>query len=211
MDEAAKVKADFLYAIAKGTETSACITPEKAVRILGTMLGGYNVSALIDLLDDPKLGSTAADALSKTILIFDSFDKVAALAEKGSENAKKVIKSWSDGKWFLDRPKLKDTVTLTVFKVTGEINTDDLSPAPDAWSRPDIPLRRRAIRSASSAMSSEPAPPESPRPTPSSGSSAMTSLTFPARGLAALSSAARSLLFSSTPWRTPARSLSRWT
>ena len=113
VDEAAKVKADFLYAIAKGTETSACITPEKAVRILGTMLGGYNVSALIDLLDDPKLGSTAADALSKTILIFDSFDKVAALAEKGSENAKKVIKSWSDGKWFLDRPKLKDTVTLT--------------------------------------------------------------------------------------------------
>ncbi len=145
VDEAAKVKADFLSAIANGTETSACITPEKAVRILGTMLGGYNVSALIGLLDDPKLGSVAADALSKTILIFDSFDKVAALAEKGSENAKKVIKSWSDGKWFLDRPKLKDTVTLTVFKVTGEINTDDLSPAPDAWSRPDIPLHAMAM------------------------------------------------------------------
>ncbi|WP_406042750.1 bifunctional aconitate hydratase 2/2-methylisocitrate dehydratase [Succinimonas sp.] len=145
VDEAAKVKADFLNAVARGKVSSPLITRTRAVELLGTMQGGYNVSCLIDLLEDPDLGSTAATALSHTILIFDAFDKVAALADKGSANAAAVIKSWAEGEWFTSRPKLQDKITLTVFKVPGETNTDDLSPAPDAWSRPDIPLHALAM------------------------------------------------------------------
>lgn len=145
VDEAAKVKADFLNAVARGKVSSPLITKTRAVELLGTMQGGYNVSCLIDLLEDPDLGSAAATALSHTILIFDAFDKVAALADKGSANAAAVIKSWAEGEWFTSRPKLQDKITLTVFKVPGETNTDDLSPAPDAWSRPDIPLHALAM------------------------------------------------------------------
>ncbi len=134
VDEAAKVKADFLNAVARGKVSSPLITKTRAVELLGTMQGGYNVSCLIDLLEDPDLGSAAATALSHTNLIFDAFDKVAALADKGSANAAAVIKSWAEGEWFTSRPKLQDKITLTVFKVPGETNTDDLSPAPDAWS-----------------------------------------------------------------------------
>ncbi len=145
VDEAAKVKADFLNAVARGKVASPLFTKTRAVELLGTMQGGYNVSFLIDLLEDPELGGAAAQALSHTILIFDAFDKVAALADKGSPNAAAVIKSWAEGEWFTSRPKLQDKITLTVFKVPGETNTDDLSPAPDAWSRPDIPLHALAM------------------------------------------------------------------
>ena len=145
VDEAARVKADFLNSVACGKVQSPLISRIRAVELLGTMQGGYNVSFLIDLLDDKELGNTAARALSGTILIFDAFDRVAELADKGSSNALQVIKSWADGEWFTSRPKLGDRITLTVFKVPGETNTDDLSPAPDAWSRPDIPLHALAM------------------------------------------------------------------
>ena len=140
VDEAAKVKAEFLDGIAKGTEKSPLISRIKATELLGTMLGGYNIKPLVELLSDAECAATAAAALKKTLLMFDYFHDVQELAEKGNTQAKSVMQSWADAEWFTSRTAVPESMKLTVFKVTGETNTDDLSPAPDAWSRPDIPL-----------------------------------------------------------------------
>ncbi|MBK4784520.1 MAG: bifunctional aconitate hydratase 2/2-methylisocitrate dehydratase [Pantoea sp. Pent] len=145
VDEAAYVKAGFLAAIAKGEAYSPLVTREKAVELLGTMQGGYNIHALIEALDDEALAPIAAEALSHTLLMFDNFYDVEDKAKAGNPHAKKILQSWADAEWFLRRPKLAEKITTTVFKVTGETNTDDLSPAPDAWSRPDIPLHALAM------------------------------------------------------------------
>ena len=145
VDDAAKVKASFLAAVAEGSVTSPLISREKATELLGTMLGGYNVKPLIDLLADEAVGAIAADGLKKTLLVFDAFHDVKELADKGNTNAKAVLQSWADAEWFTSRPEVPATQKLTVFKVSGETNTDDLSPAPDAWSRPDIPLHALAM------------------------------------------------------------------
>ncbi|WMY73684.1 bifunctional aconitate hydratase 2/2-methylisocitrate dehydratase [Buttiauxella selenatireducens] len=145
VDEAAYVKAGFLAAISKGEATSPLISPEKAVELLGTMQGGYNIHPLIDALDNEKLAAIAAKALSHTLLMFDNFYDVEEKAKAGNPHAQQVLKAWADAEWFLSRPKLAEKITVTVFKVTGETNTDDLSPAPDAWSRPDIPLHALAM------------------------------------------------------------------
>ncbi|WP_032307625.1 bifunctional aconitate hydratase 2/2-methylisocitrate dehydratase [Escherichia coli] len=145
VDEAAYVKAGFLAAIAKGEAKSPLLTPEKAIELLGTMQGGYNIHPLIDALDDAKLAPIAAKALSHTLLMFDNFYDVEEKAKAGNEYAKQVMQSWADAEWFLNRPALAEKLTVTVFKVTGETNPDDLSPAPDAWSRPDIPLHALAM------------------------------------------------------------------
>ncbi|EBO9758968.1 bifunctional aconitate hydratase 2/2-methylisocitrate dehydratase [Salmonella enterica] len=145
VDEAAYVKAGFLAAVAKGDTTSPLVSPEKAIELLGTMQGGYNIHPLIDALDDAKLAPIAAKALSHTLLMFDNFYDVEEKAKAGNEYAKQVMQSWADAEWFLSRPPLAEKITVTVFKVTGETNTDDLSPAPDAWSRPDIPLHALAM------------------------------------------------------------------
>lgn len=144
VDEAAYVKAGFLSALAKGEVSSPLIDRKEATRLLGTMLGGYNIATLVELLDDEELASEAADALSHTQLIFDAFHDVE---EKSRTNphAKRVLESWANAEWFTSKPKLADKITVTVFKVTGETNTDDLSPAQDAWSRPDIPLHANAM------------------------------------------------------------------
>jgi aconitate hydratase 2/2-methylisocitrate dehydratase len=145
VDDAAKVKAEFLAKVAKGEEACALISKEKATELLGTMLGGYNVKPLIDLLACPTCGTVAAEGLKKTLLVFDFFHDVAELAKAGNANAKAVMQSWADAEWFTSRPEVPASQKLTVFKVTGETNTDDLSPAPDAWSRPDIPLHALAM------------------------------------------------------------------
>jgi len=140
VDEAAKVKAEFLAAVAKGTDQSPLISRIKATELLGTMLGGYNIAPLVELLADAECAAAAAEALKKTLLMFDYFNDVHEMAEKGNVHAKAVMQSWANAEWFTSRPAVPESMTLTVFKVTGETNTDDLSPAPDAWSRPDIPL-----------------------------------------------------------------------
>ena len=145
VDDAAKVKAAFLDKVAKGSESCALISRAKAAELLGTMLGGFNIKPLIDLLGDAEVGSVAAEGLKKTLLMFDYFHDVKELADKGNANAKAVMQSWADGEWFTSRPEVPASQKLTVFKVTGETNTDDLSPAPDAWSRPDIPLHALAM------------------------------------------------------------------
>ncbi|WP_446811594.1 bifunctional aconitate hydratase 2/2-methylisocitrate dehydratase [Methylomonas sp. 2BW1-5-20] len=145
VDEAAYVKAGFLTAVAKGEATSPLLTPEKATELLGTMLGGYNVAPLIELLDNAGLAPIAAKALSQILLIFDAFHDVQEKAEAGNAYAKQVLQSWADAEWFTAKPEVPEKLTVTVFKVTGETNTDDLSPAPDAWSRPDIPLHAKAM------------------------------------------------------------------
>ena len=145
VDDAAKVKAEFLAQIAKGAETSPLISPEKATQLLGTMSGGYNVQPLIDLLENDKLAPLAAKALSHTLLIFDNFNEIAAKAKQGNPFAKQVLQSWANAEWFTSRPQLSEKITLTVFKVAGETNTDDLSPAQDAWCRSDIPLHANAM------------------------------------------------------------------
>jgi aconitate hydratase 2 len=145
VDEAAYVKAGFLAAVAKGEVVSPVVSAEKATELLGSMQGGYNIQPLIDLLDDAKLAPIAAKALSHTLLLFDSFHDVQEKAKAGNAYAKQVMESWANAEWYLNRPKLADKVSLTVFKVTGETNTDDLSPAQDAWSRPDIPLHALAM------------------------------------------------------------------
>ncbi|OHX37277.1 bifunctional aconitate hydratase 2/2-methylisocitrate dehydratase [Methylomonas sp. LWB] len=145
VDEAAYVKAGFLTAVAKGEASSALITPEKATELLGTMLGGYNVAPLIELLDHVTLAPIAAKALSQILLIFDAFHDVQEKAEAGNAYAKQVLQSWAEAEWFTAKPEVPEKLTVTVFKVTGETNTDDLSPAPDAWSRPDIPLHAKAM------------------------------------------------------------------
>ena len=145
VDDAAKVKAEFLAKIAAGGESSPLISRAKATELLGTMLGGYNVKPLIDMLSDAEVGAVAAEALKKTLLVFDFFHDVKALADKGNANAKSVMQSWADAEWFTSRPEVPVSQKLTVFKVSGETNTDDLSPATDAWSRPDIPLHALAM------------------------------------------------------------------
>ncbi|MBF6031538.1 bifunctional aconitate hydratase 2/2-methylisocitrate dehydratase [Pseudomonas sp. P115] len=145
VDEAAYVKAGFLSALAKGEATSPLISKKRAVELLGTMQGGYNIVTLVELLDDAELAPVAAAQLKHTLLMFDAFHDVAEKAKNGNEHAKAVVQSWADGEWFKNRPTLADKISLRVFKVTGETNTDDLSPAPDAWSRPDIPLHALAM------------------------------------------------------------------
>ncbi len=145
VDDAAKVKASYLAAVAHGKEQCALISREKATELLGTMLGGYNLSPLIELLDDALVGGVAAQGLKTTLLMFDQFHDVQEKAEKGNANAQAVLKSWADAEWFTSRPEVPQSMTVTVFKVPGETNTDDLSPAPDAWSRPDIPLHALAM------------------------------------------------------------------
>lgn len=145
VDDAAKVKASYLAAVAHGTESCSLISREQATELLGTMLGGYNISPLIDLLDDTTVGAIAAKGLKGTLLMFDQFHDVQEKAEKGNANAKSVLQSWADAEWFTSRPEVPASITVAIFKVTGETNTDDLSPAPDAWSRPDIPLHALAM------------------------------------------------------------------
>ncbi|MBD9355941.1 bifunctional aconitate hydratase 2/2-methylisocitrate dehydratase [Methylomonas albis] len=145
VDEAAYVKAGFLTAVANGETTSPLLSSEKATELLGTMLGGYNVAPLIGLLDNAALAPIATKALSQILLIFDAFHDVQEKAEAGNAYAKQVLQSWADAEWFTAKPEVPEKLTVTVFKVTGETNTDDLSPAPDAWSRPDIPLHAKAM------------------------------------------------------------------
>lgn len=145
VDDAAKVKASFLSAVAHGDLAVALISRAKATELLGTMVGGYNVKPLIDLLDDAEVAEVAAAGLKKTLLMFDFFHDVAEKAKAGNQHAKQVIASWADAEWFTSRPEVPKSITVTVFKVPGETNTDDLSPAPDAWSRPDIPLHYLAM------------------------------------------------------------------
>ena len=145
VDDAAKVKASFLSAVAHGDLSVALLNKAKATELLGTMVGGYNVKPLIDLLDHPEVASVAAEALKKTLLMFDFFHDVAEKSKAGNANATAVIQSWADAEWFTSRAEVAKKITVSVFKVPGETNTDDLSPAPDAWSRPDIPLHYLAM------------------------------------------------------------------
>ncbi len=145
VDDAAKVKASYLAALAFGTEKNALISRERATELLGTMLGGYNVHPLVELLDDAAVGAIAADALKHTLLVFDAFHDVKDKADTGNANARAVLQSWADAEWFTSKPEVPASMTLTVFKVPGETNTDDLSPAPDATTRPDIPLHALAM------------------------------------------------------------------
>ncbi len=140
VDEAAYVKAGFLAAVAKGESESPLVSKQDAVKLLGTMLGGYNISPLVDLLDDSELGEEAGKQLSHTLLMFDAFHDVQEKAQAGNTHAQATLQSWANAEWFTSKAKVAEVVTVTVFKVPGETNTDDLSPAPDAWSRPDIPL-----------------------------------------------------------------------
>ena len=144
VDQSAYVKAAFLADITTGEASSPYVTKSDAVQILGTMLGGYNIQPLIECLKIDELGDEAAEALGKTLLIFDAFNEIFDLA-KTNEYAKQVVNDWAEGKWFTEKSKLPEQIKLTVYKVPGEINTDDLSPATDAWSRPDIPLHALAM------------------------------------------------------------------
>jgi aconitate hydratase 2 / 2-methylisocitrate dehydratase len=147
VDQAAYVKAGFLTAIAQGATTSPLLSPLEAVALLGTMMGGYNVRSLIDLMqvEDPAIAETAATALSKTLLVYDAFHDVQELSEAGNVYAHQVMQSWADAEWFTSRSELAASITVTVFKVPGETNTDDLSPATHATTRPDIPLHALAM------------------------------------------------------------------
>ena len=145
VDDAAKVKASYLAAVAHGTETCKLISRAQATTLLGTMLGGYNISPLVALLDDKDVAAEAAEGLKKTLLMFDQFHDVKEKADKGNAHAKAVLQSWADAEWFTSRPEVPKSIMLTIFKVAGEINTDDLSPAPDAFSRPDIPMHALAM------------------------------------------------------------------
>ncbi|MCK5189235.1 MAG: aconitate hydratase B, partial [Methylococcales bacterium] len=145
VDEAAYVKAGFLAAIAKGEDSSPILDSARATELLGTMLGGYNIAPLIDLLDNDELAPIVVTALSHTLLVFDAFHDVKEKADAENVFAKQIINSWAEAEWFTSKPEVPEKLTVTVFKVTGETNTDDLSPAPDAWSRPDIPLHAKAM------------------------------------------------------------------
>jgi aconitate hydratase 2/2-methylisocitrate dehydratase len=145
VDEAAYVKAGFLSAIAKGIETCELVSPDAAVQLLGNMHGGYNIETLVELLDDADLAELAAEELKHTLLMFDSFHDVEEKHKAGNKYATEVMHSWADGEWFTARDDMPEKITCSVYKVTGETNTDDLSPAPDAWSRPDIPLHAKAM------------------------------------------------------------------
>jgi aconitate hydratase 2/2-methylisocitrate dehydratase len=139
------VKAGFLSAIAKGEASSPLIDKALAVKLLGTMLGGYNIATLVDLLDDTELAAAAGNELCHTLLMFDAFHDVAEKMQAGNAHAKKVMESWAEGEWFTSKPAIPEKLTVSIFKVPGETNTDDLSPAQDAWSRPDIPLHAKAM------------------------------------------------------------------
>ena len=145
VDEAAYVKAGFLSAVVKGETTSPLIDKAHAIKLLGMMLGGYNITTLVDALDDTELGALAGEQLKHTLLMFDAFHDVDEKAKAGNANAKAVMQSWADAEWFTARPAVAEKIVTTVFKVVGETNTDDLSPAPDAWSRPDIPVHAKAM------------------------------------------------------------------
>jgi len=145
VDEAACVKAGFLSAIAKGEDSSPLIDKVTAVKLLGNMHGGYNIGTLVELLDDSELSGPAAEELKHTLLMFDAFHDVEEKAKAGNSKAQAVMQSWADAEWFTRRDKVPESIKVAVFKVTGETNTDDLSPAPDAWSRPDIPVHARAM------------------------------------------------------------------
>jgi aconitate hydratase 2 / 2-methylisocitrate dehydratase len=145
VDEAAYVKAGFLSAVAKGEVPCPLISRADAVGMLGQMLGGYNVDTLVHLLDDAELGVLAATQLKHTLLMFDRFHDVQEKAEAGNANARALLQSWADAEWFTHGKKVPESIRMVVFKVTGETNTDDLSPAQDAWSRPDIPLHALAM------------------------------------------------------------------
>ena len=144
VDEAAYVKAAFLSAIAKGEATSPLVSKEYAVKLLGMMQGGYNIETLVELLDNSELAELAGEQLKKTLLMFDAFNDVKEKMDAGNAVAKSVVESWANAEWFTNKKKVPESTKMVVFKVTGETNTDDLSPAPDAWSRPDIPLHARA-------------------------------------------------------------------
>ena len=144
VDEAAYVKAAFLSAIVKGEASSPLIDKKKAVQLLGMMQGGYNIETLVDLLDDSELAELAGVELKHTLLMFDAFNDVKEKMDAGNAVAKSVVESWANAEWFTNKKKVPESTKMVVFKVTGETNTDDLSPAPDAWSRPDIPLHARA-------------------------------------------------------------------
>jgi aconitate hydratase 2/2-methylisocitrate dehydratase len=145
VDEAAFIKASFLSAITKGEVNSPILTASDAAELLGTMLGGYNITPLIELLDNPVLAPIAVKGLSHTLLIFDAFHDIQEKANAGNDFAKQIMQSWADAEWFTSKPRIPEKLTVSVFKVSGETNTDDLSPAPDAWSRPDIPLHAKAM------------------------------------------------------------------
>ncbi|TCT25830.1 bifunctional aconitate hydratase 2/2-methylisocitrate dehydratase [Thermomonas haemolytica] len=145
VDDAAKVKASYLAALAFGSEKNPLISRARATELLGTMLGGYNVAPLVQLLDDAEVGAVAADALKHTLLVFDAFHDVEEKAKAGNANARAVLESWANAEWFTSKPEVPASLTITVFKVPGETNTDDLSPAPDATTRPDIPLHALAM------------------------------------------------------------------
>jgi aconitate hydratase 2/2-methylisocitrate dehydratase len=145
VDEAAYVKAGFLTAVAKGEVSSPLVSREKAAELLGTMQGGYNIAPLVEFLDDDVLAAIAAKALSHTLLMFDAFYDVEEKAKAGNTFAQQVLQSWAEAEWFTTKEKVAEKITVKVFKVTGETNTDDLSPAPDAWSRPDIPVHAKAM------------------------------------------------------------------
>jgi aconitate hydratase 2/2-methylisocitrate dehydratase len=145
VDEAAYVKAAFLTAIVKGEASSPLVTKEQAVKLLGMMQGGYNIATLVELLDNAELAELAGEQLKKTLLMFDAFNDVKEKMDAGNAVAKAVMESWANAEWFTSRKKVPESIKMIVFKVTGETNTDDLSPAPDAWSRPDIPLHARAM------------------------------------------------------------------
>merc|ERR1719444_762586 len=146
VDDATYVKANFLNDVSKGTVSSPIVSKLKAIELLGTMQGGYNVQPLIDALDmEPELAEAAYKGLTGTLLMFDAFFDVNDKMNAGNEFAKKTVESWANAEWFTSRPTIPEKLTVTVFKVTGETNTDDLSPAPDAWSRPDIPLHALAM------------------------------------------------------------------
>lgn len=145
VDEAAFIKASFLSAITKGEVNSPILTASDAAELLGTMLGGYNITPLIELLDNPVLAPIAVKGLSHTLLIFDAFHDIQEKANAGNDFAKQIMQSWADAEWFTSKLRIPEKLTVSVFKVSGETNTDDLSPAPDAWSRPDIPLHAKAM------------------------------------------------------------------
>ena len=145
VDEAAYVKAGFLAAVSKGEVKSPLVDKNRAIELLGTMLGGYNIQPMIEALDNDELADTAVEGLSKTLLMFDAFHDVKEKMDNGNAHAKKVMESWANAEWYTNNAEVADKITLTVFKVPGETNTDDLSPAVDAWSRPDIPLHALAF------------------------------------------------------------------
>ncbi|MEX1199774.1 MAG: bifunctional aconitate hydratase 2/2-methylisocitrate dehydratase [Methylophaga sp.] len=144
VDKAAYVKAGFLAAIAKGETVCELIDAVRATELLGTMMGGYNIAPLIELLDNETTAQAAETALSKIVMVYDAYHDLVEKAEH-NPHAKNVLQSWANADWFTSRPQLPEEITVTVFKVPGETNTDDLSPATDAWSRPDIPLHAKAM------------------------------------------------------------------